>query len=299
VNDLAWLAGFLEAEGCFRLGTHENRKKDGKSFDYIHLSAVSSDKDVIDRAASIMNIRASGPTARKHSLGRKPVWNLITSGNRAAPILKLILPFMGARRTARISAMLRHWSDCKNKHNSPRSQTSPDYSLSDDVDISWLSGFLEGEGSFLLRKTKRQSADDRLDVAIYAISTDEDVLRKAAGMMGSPVYSRKPRGISKKLQWETHLRGKRAAELMRKLLPYMGTRRAEKIAALLSAWTSRNVEKRREEFGLPPSCHPDRPHCANGLCRPCYEHANRGKRRLWRRDYKRRRRAAGVPAYAA
>jgi hypothetical protein len=39
----------------------------------------------------------------------------------------------------------------------------------------------------------------------------------------------------------------------------------------------------------PATCHPERQHCANGLCRPCWRDAHRDKQRETERAYRDRR----------
>jgi hypothetical protein len=288
-NEIAWLAGFLEAEGCFTLGTH-HRKRDNRFFRWISLSAVSTDEDVIRRAASILHTSVLPPRTRKRSFGTKPIYGLSISGNKAAHYLPLLYPHMGERRGQRTMTMLAHWESRAHKYKAPKFFSEPALSSEEDS-FAWLAGFLEGEGSFVLKETARvKSETPRIEVTICVTSTDEDVLRKAALIMGSNTRSRKPRGISKKLQWETALTGERAIAIMRRILPDMGQRRSGKILKLLSLWNARSVKKYREPR-LPPSCHPDRKHIANGLCSACYAQQKRPERADYFRNYRRRNRA--------
>lgn len=90
----------------------------------------------------------------------------------------------------------------------------------------WLVGILEGEGSFDLAKGRYP----RIRLGM----TDADVVRKAAGLMGSTVYTefRYPH----KPMFRTEVWGARAADLMENLLPWMGARRSARVAEVLGEY---------------------------------------------------------------
>lgn len=95
--DAAWLAGYLEGEGCFSFGNS------GKTPNIV---AVSTDSDVIDKVAAITD---AGSVTRKRS--KQPNWKpqSVWRVNRVADVervLRCILPYMGARRAARIRELL-------------------------------------------------------------------------------------------------------------------------------------------------------------------------------------------------
>jgi hypothetical protein len=65
--------------------------------------------------------------------------------------------------------------------------------------------------------------------------TDEDVVRRAASMLGTDkVVSRGPYKGQKQPQWWVVIYGARAEATMRAVLPHMGKRRAGKIRELLA-----------------------------------------------------------------
>lgn len=92
-DDLLWLSGLLEGEGSFDL--HRGK--------YPRIRLGMTDRDVVGRAASLMDakIRLS-----LHPAPAKPTWHTEVSGDRAAAIMRAILPFMGARRSAKIATIL-------------------------------------------------------------------------------------------------------------------------------------------------------------------------------------------------
>lgn len=92
-EDLIWLAGLLEGEGTFDL--HKKR--------YPRIRLGMTDRDVVGRAASLMRarIRMSIPLD-----ATKTMFHTEISGARAAEIMRSLLPYMGARRSARIGEIL-------------------------------------------------------------------------------------------------------------------------------------------------------------------------------------------------
>ena len=109
-----------------------------------------------------------------------------------------------------------------------------------DVELAWLAGLLEGEGSFLLHNGKTPSP--RVSVGM----TDEDVIAKAAVLMGAtyrPWLSKRDKALGRKMVYRTAISGHRAVDLMRRILPMMGLRRAAKIRELLANW--RGPQRRR------------------------------------------------------
>jgi len=90
-----------------------------------------------------------------------------------------------------------------------------------DLDIAWLAGLLEGEGSFWF------NGSPRVKVAM----TDRDIIQRAANLMGTPVHKRN--GIhDRKTIWTTELGGKGAVRIMNRILHLMGRRRTAKITEI-------------------------------------------------------------------
>lgn len=92
-EDVIWLAGLFEGEATFDL--HKGR--------YPRVRVGMSDRDVIGRAATLM-----GSTVR---LSMKPapyaaMWHAEISGAKAVEVMRAVLPYMGARRSAKIAAIL-------------------------------------------------------------------------------------------------------------------------------------------------------------------------------------------------
>ncbi len=97
-EDAAWLAGLLEGEGCFQAS-------DTRSIAIqIHLNMT--DEDVIRRAADLMGGNVNPRYGGEPRYGKKVCWNTTVSGDKAVPVLLAIRPYMGERRSAKITQLL-------------------------------------------------------------------------------------------------------------------------------------------------------------------------------------------------
>lgn len=92
-EEVVWLAGLLEGEGSF--DAHRGK--------YPRIRLAMTDRDVVARAAALMDatIRLS-----LHPAPAQPTWHTEISGERAAVIMRELLPFMGTRRSGRIASVL-------------------------------------------------------------------------------------------------------------------------------------------------------------------------------------------------
>lgn len=109
------------------------------------------------------------------------------------------------------------------------------------ADLHWLSGILEGEGSFGVRKVVRRGdtlhAPRRYSDPIIQLSmTDEDVVRRAAALLGAWCNRYDKTGPNRKPRWATSVVSGRAAAWMTILCPLMGSRRQERIREVLAGW---------------------------------------------------------------
>lgn len=97
------------------------------------------------------------------------------------------------------------------------------------VDVAWLAGLLEGEGCFYAGGRNKKSGHIALSM------TDEDVVNRAAFLMGAHVRPVGPRSAWQgKRQYRTVATGVRARATMEAVLPYLGVRRARRVVDLLA-----------------------------------------------------------------
>ena len=97
-RDLAWLVGLLEGEGSFGLNPTK-----GKHYARISLGMV--DRDVVARAAHLMEVRLLGPYG-PYSANRQAFYEAHVDGLAAKKMMRTLLPFMGKRRKAQICRVL-------------------------------------------------------------------------------------------------------------------------------------------------------------------------------------------------
>lgn len=93
VFDTVWLAGILEGEGCF--DSHRGK--------YPRVRVVMTDRDVVGRVATLFgsSIRLTLLPAPKSS-----TWHAEVQGDKAVAVMEAVLPYMGARRSAKIAEIL-------------------------------------------------------------------------------------------------------------------------------------------------------------------------------------------------
>lgn len=121
--DLAWLAGLLEGEGCFTSGVDSAVK----TTLVIKVHLAMTDLDVVERAAKFME-GATVIECAPRKLQTKTVYRVTRRGYSAARIMRWILPFMGARRSAKIQECLAVWDNrpIKNREKFLPPQCHPD-----------------------------------------------------------------------------------------------------------------------------------------------------------------------------
>lgn len=96
-GDAAWLAGLLEGEGWFG----ERRQKGRSPRPLIALKMT--DRDVVERVAVLCGNRAVSHTVNED---KKDFYTVRIGGQDAVEIMKLVLPWMGERRTETIEMLI-------------------------------------------------------------------------------------------------------------------------------------------------------------------------------------------------
>jgi len=136
------------------------------------------------------------------------------------------------------------------------------------LDLAWLAGLLEGEGSFML-KTKRSYNGT---IAISLQMTDKDIVEKCAAILKTKVYGpynskqKKKNGEPKKETYLLTVFGTTAASWMMTLYPLMGERRKQKIEELLNHWKT----QQSMITGKMALCHSNRIRFCKDMCKSCY-----------------------------
>lgn len=102
-----------------------------------------------------------------------------------------------------------------------------------------MAGLFEGEGSFTAN-----TYGPRRFIEMTLMMTDEDVVRRAAAILGARVYGPYgPYKNCKKACWQTRLGGARCAGWMMTLYVFMGARRQQAIREALDFWKTFRVTK--------------------------------------------------------
>ena len=106
------------------------------------------------------------------------------------------------------------------------------------LDIAWAAGLIEGEGC------PHYNGSPRLSLAM----TDEDVVRRFAGLFGGNVARRdrvNPKATKPVFVWSAC--GKRAIGAMLTLYSLLGSRRRAKIRAIILEWKTRKIGATSEQ----------------------------------------------------
>lgn len=117
----------------------------------------------------------------------------------------------------------------------------------DEVQIAWLAGLLEGEGSFSVGPPSKPTQS-----RIQLSTTDEDVIARVSTMFNvryHQVTHRTNTNVrSTKPMFVLQVRGSTAVIWMRRLLPYMGIRRTQQIEKAIKAYTPKVVRYNKEKY---------------------------------------------------
>ena len=104
----------------------------------------------------------------------------------------------------------------------------------DELDLYWLAGLLEGEGSFTPGTPRMPNKP-----IISLKSTDEDVVARAAALLKVSYQFQNPpshEGKNWKSYYSLRIAGKRATDFMKLLYPIMGMRRQAQIQRALACY---------------------------------------------------------------
>lgn len=102
--------------------------------------------------------------------------------------------------------------------------------MNNNEQIAWLAGLLEGEGCFMNGYKTRPNQS-----AISVEMKDKDIIERIANMWNAKFHPCKPRKDHHSITYKVHIRGEKAREVMKKVLPFMGIRRSKKIQKILES----------------------------------------------------------------
>lgn len=106
----------------------------------------------------------------------------------------------------------------------------------DRRDIRWAAGLFEGEGWASLDTHKRSYGRGVYTYTVAGLTTtDEDVGRTFARIMGGTLFGHYENKRGVKRLWTWRVRNAEAIAALSRLLPYMGERRTKQIEAALQS----------------------------------------------------------------
>ena len=113
-HELSWLAGFLDGEGSFGLYTQTSSywrktRKGTKYTLYPKISVGSTDKDLVEKAAEIMDTKVFKKAAQSKYSDAKPFWQFSIQGVKAIKWMRKLAPLLCARRRNKIIEILMQW----------------------------------------------------------------------------------------------------------------------------------------------------------------------------------------------
>jgi hypothetical protein len=110
----------------------------------------------------------------------------------------------------------------------------------EELEIHWLVGILEGEGTFL------RGAPSRPGTPIVRVSmTDRDVVDRVARLFERAVVRLRRRKPHHKLPYATTIKGAPATRVMYAVRPFLGRTRQLQIDLAISSWQTRRGPRRR------------------------------------------------------
>src|SRR3990172_3894613 len=124
-------------------------------------------------------------------------------------------------------------------------------------DLIWLAGFLEGEGSFCITRSttpprKFPHSDrkyrDYVNYVLQVCSTDEDVIARAAKILGAKYIKNPTKTKGQKDFFRCHISGPYAISWMIQLRSHMGNRRRAQIDTCIKEWAKRGCVVKWESF---------------------------------------------------
>lgn len=111
------------------------------------------------------------------------------------------------------------------------SSVSPSPWDAEEVDVAWLAGLLEGEGTFFPGPPSNPRAP-----VTAVVMVDHDVIFRVAHLMGVSAVTVAPRKAEWSTAYAVRVRGARAVAWMNRLLPMLGLRRQAQVRRALACY---------------------------------------------------------------
>lgn len=211
LQESAWLAGILDAEGYF--GHDGNRAV---------VELLMSDLDVVEKAVNIMSSSTKIETKPDNRAAHyKTCYRTRWYRGNAENLMQRVLPYMADQRRTRIESVL----------NLAETRV---FDLSDEQKNPWLAGLLDGDGCFAVTAPKRVNTRKMLVVSL--MGCDKSLLEKAKTVVETKATIRergKEGNPRRRPRYGLRWNGKEAENIMQRVSPYVGVRRLRKIEECL------------------------------------------------------------------
>jgi hypothetical protein len=219
-RQLAWLVGLMEGEGSFVRGSPAKPRRPTTSINM-------TDEDVINHVCELWGTRLW--TLKVTEPRYKPAHRTELVGGSAVAMMTLLRSHLSARRQAQIDEAVATYQPLRCiKHK--RFCVALDGV--DEFDRHWLSGFLEGEGSFGFSKSANGPMLEVQSVDYDVMFRVQRILRERYAISVN-LHTRPPRREGYQPQYHLACYGDAARAIMADIEPLMGERRRLRIAELL------------------------------------------------------------------
>ena len=264
IDSLPYFAGLIDAEGHFGVSKSKYAAKDGeRTYKSPRLQIAMTDEDIIRFFAKSLGINNVWINTKRGKENYKPLFGCGKMGSGAIEIAEKLWPWLGNNKRSQIEKVI---EEC-----------CLDVSLPSESPIrndEWLAGILDGEGWFMAieRTNGRTKTLYGCPICECQMATLED-MRDIADLMGVETLSTvPPKKDGWLVQYRAMARGTKALSVMKRIRPYVGKRRGEKIDALFTqfsewhprqkltndkvmsiyqrAWAGEQGTKLAEEFGI-------------------------------------------------
>lgn len=101
LEDIIWLSGLLEGEGCFSYACSPT------------ITLGMTDKDIVNRVAILFGKKTRGPY--KYSHNKKEVYYTSVCGSMAVSWMMILYALMGERRKQKMSEIINDWKTSSGK----------------------------------------------------------------------------------------------------------------------------------------------------------------------------------------
>lgn len=168
-HDFFFFCGLMDAEGCFSTPGSKSIWG-GKT---INVTLKMTDFDTVDWSSKNFGgnrVFEMKPKSPKHLLQ----YNLGWSGKNAKIISKRLAPYLSDRRRGRIESLIEEDIEPMWNH------------LSEEEQLAWIAGYVEGEGCFyLLRDLRKPGKDGKMKSwpSFKLSSTDEDAVERVSSIL--------------------------------------------------------------------------------------------------------------------